>query len=75
MMGAVRDIAWDDVTEALPAFLTIAAIPFTFNIADGIAAGFISYPLFKGCAGRGKEASPLLWLLAVLFVLRYAFLK
>ncbi len=74
MMGAVREIAWEDITEALPAFLTIAAIPFTFNIADGIAAGFISYPLLKACAGRGKEAPPLLWLLAVIFLLRYAFL-
>jgi AGZA family xanthine/uracil permease-like MFS transporter len=74
MMGAVRGIAWDDATEALPAFLTIAAIPFTFNIADGIAAGFISYPLCKACAGRGKEAPPLLWLLALLLLLRYAFL-
>jgi AGZA family xanthine/uracil permease-like MFS transporter len=75
MMGMVREIAWDDLTEALPAFLTIAAIPFTFNIADGIAAGFIAYPLLKLCAGRGKEAPPLLWVLAVIFVLRYAFLK
>ncbi|MFA6002771.1 MAG: NCS2 family permease [Elusimicrobiota bacterium] len=75
MIGAVRGIAWDDFTEALPAFLTLAAIPFTFNIADGIAAGFIAYPLTKACAGRGKEASPLLWGLAVLFMLRYAFLK
>lgn len=75
MMGTVREIAWDDITEALPAFLTIAAIPFTFNIADGIAAGFISYPLLKACAGRGKEAPPLLWLLASLFLMRYAFLR
>jgi AGZA family xanthine/uracil permease-like MFS transporter len=74
MMGSVRGIAWDDVTEALPAFLTIAVIPFTFNIADGIAAGFIAYPLLKACAGRSREAPPLLWGLALLFLLRYAFL-
>jgi len=74
MMGMVRGIAWEDVTEALPAFLTIATIPFTCNIADGIAAGFVSYPLLKACAGRGREAPPLLWLLACLCVLRYAFL-
>jgi AGZA family xanthine/uracil permease-like MFS transporter len=75
MMGTVRGIAWDDITEALPAFLTIAAIPFTFNIADGIAAGFISYPLLKACAARGKEVTPLLWFLGGLFLLRYAFLR
>ena len=75
MMGSVRGIAWDDVTEALPAFLTLAVIPFTFNIADGVAAGFIAYPLLKACAGRRQEAPPLLWALALIFVLRYVFLK
>jgi AGZA family xanthine/uracil permease-like MFS transporter len=75
MMGAIREIPWNDMTEALPAFLTIAAIPFTFNIADGIAAGFISFPLLKACAGREKEAPLLLWGLALLFLLRYAFLR
>jgi len=74
MMGMVREIAWADITEALPAFLTIATIPFTFNIADGIAAGFISYPLLKACAGRTRETSPILWVLACVFLLRYAFL-
>ena len=74
MMGMVREIAWGDLTEALPAFLTIVTIPFTFNIADGIAAGFISYPLLKACAGRSRETSPILWALAVIFLLRYAFL-
>lgn len=74
MMGAVRSIEWDDLTESVPAFLTTAVIPFTFNIADGIAAGFISYPLMKACAGRGKEVSPLLWALASIFAARYLFL-
>ena len=74
MMGMVKEIAWDDLTEALPAFLTIVTIPFTFNIADGIAAGFISYPLLKACAGKGREVGALLWVLAGIFLLRYAFL-
>ena len=74
MMGMVREIAWSDLTEALPAFLTIVTIPFTFNIADGIAAGFIAYPLLKACAGRSRETSPILWALAAIFLLRYAFL-
>jgi adenine/guanine/hypoxanthine permease len=75
MMGMVRHIAWDDFTEALPAFLTIAVIPFSCNIADGIAAGFVAYPLLKACAGRGREVPALLWALAALFVLRYALLR
>ena len=74
MMGMVRRINWDDLTEALPAFLTLAVIPFTFNIADGIAAGFIAYPALKAAAGRWRETPPLLWALAALFLLRYAFL-
>ena len=74
MMGVVKRIAWDDLTEGLPAFLTIATIPFTFNIADGIAAGFVSYPLLKACAGKGREVPALLWALTGIFVLRYAFL-
>jgi len=74
MLGTVRKINWDDSSEYLPAFLVITLIPFTFNIADGIAMGFISYPLFKAAQGRGREVPGLLWSLAVLFLLRYAFL-
>ncbi len=75
MMGGILNIAWSDITEALPAFLTIVAIPFTYNIADGIALGFVSYPLIKLAAGRAREASVLAYALAIVFVLRYALLK
>ncbi|MFA6028216.1 MAG: NCS2 family permease [Elusimicrobiota bacterium] len=74
MLGMVRRIEWDDPSEGLPAFLTLVVIPFTFNIADGVAAGFISYPALKAAAGKGKDVPPLLWGLAALFLLRYAFL-
>jgi AGZA family xanthine/uracil permease-like MFS transporter len=72
MIRAVRDVDWDDFTEALPAFLTLALIPLTFSITDGIAFGFISYALLKLATGRTREAHWLIYLFAALFVIRYA---
>jgi len=74
MIGAVNSIKWEDLTEAIPAFLTMLAMPLTFSIANGLALGFIFYPLLKVLTGRWREASPLVYILAVLFVLRYAYL-
>jgi len=68
-------IDWGDFTEAFPAFLVFISIPFGWSIADGIAFGFISYPLLKLLGGRPREASALVYGLGVLFVLRYAFLE
>ncbi|MCG2725715.1 MAG: NCS2 family permease [Elusimicrobia bacterium] len=75
MMGSLRHINWDDFTDFAPAFLTMVLIPFTFNIADGIAFGFISYAAIKSLSGRGKEVSFVIWILAALFSARYIFLK
>ncbi|QQS45632.1 MAG: NCS2 family permease [Acidobacteriota bacterium] len=75
MIKAVTDIPWDDVTEAIPAFVTILAMPLTFSIANGLALGFILYPLLKLATGKWREASPLVYVLAGLFVLRYAWLE
>lgn len=72
MMRAVRDIEWDDYTEALPAFLTIILMPLTFSITDGIAFGFISYALLKLVTGRARDVHWLIYLFALLFVVRYA---
>jgi AGZA family xanthine/uracil permease-like MFS transporter len=72
MIRAVRDIEWDDFTEAFPAFLTIVLMPLTFNITDGIAFGFIAYALLKLATGRAREPHWLVYLFAALFVLRYA---
>jgi adenine/guanine/hypoxanthine permease len=69
MMGAVTDIDFNDFTEAFPAFLAIAAMPFTFSIADGIAAGFLAYPIVKLAAGRSKEVH---WFVYILFVISLA---
>jgi AGZA family xanthine/uracil permease-like MFS transporter len=67
----VRQIDWSDVTESFPAFLVMVGMPFTGSIADGIALGFIAYPLIKLLSGRGGEVSRLVYALGVLFVLRY----
>jgi adenine/guanine/hypoxanthine permease len=74
MIRAVREIDWPDATEALPAFFTILLMPFTFNISHGLAAGIVVYAVAKLAAGRGREVHWLMYALAVLFVLRYAFL-
>jgi AGZA family xanthine/uracil permease-like MFS transporter len=72
MIRAVREVDWMDFTEALPAFLTMALMPLTFSITDGMAVGFITYALLKLVTGRGKEVNWLIYLFAVLFVIRYA---
>ena len=72
MIRSVRDIDWEDFTEALPAFLTVVLIPLTFSITDGIAFGFISYALLKLASGRAREVHWLIYVFALLFVARYA---
>ncbi len=74
MMRSAAKIEWDDFSEAVPSFLILLGIPFTFSIADGFAFGFISYPILKLFRGKAKEVNWLLYLLAALFILRYALL-
>jgi len=74
MVRNVRRIQWNDNTEAIPAFLTMVVMPFAFSITEGIAFGFISQALLKLVAGRGREVHWIVYLFAILFVLRYAFL-
>jgi AGZA family xanthine/uracil permease-like MFS transporter len=71
MMTSVRRIRWDDITEALPAFLCILIMPAMVNITEGIAFGFIAYAALKLFTGRGKEVHWLVYVFAVLFVARY----
>lgn len=71
MMGAVKEINFDDFTEALPAFLTVIMMPLSYGIANGIAIGFISYPIMKLSVGKGKEVHPIVYILAVLFAVRF----
>jgi len=74
MVRAVKEIEWSDMTEAAPAFFTALLMPLTFNISHGLAAGIIVYALVKLAARRGREVHWLMYALAVLFLLRYAFL-
>ncbi|NYJ06154.1 NCS2 family permease [Petropleomorpha daqingensis] len=72
MISQVRFLVWDDLTLSIPAFLTIALMPFTYSITNGIGAGVVSYVLLRTVTGRRKDVHPLMWLIAVLFVIYFA---
>lgn len=74
MLGAVKEIDFDDFTEAVPVFFTIALMPFSYSIANGVAAGIIFYPIMKLGTGKGKEVKPIMYIMAVLFILRFILL-
>jgi len=74
MVRAVREIDWQDFTEAAPAFFTALLMPLTFNISHGLAAGIVVYTLVKVAARRAGEVHWLLYALTVAFALRYAWL-
>lgn len=71
MLPNVTKIKWEDITESIPAFLTLIIMPFTYSITDGIAIGFISYVILKLVTRKGKEVHPLLYIFSCLFILRY----
>ena len=71
MVRAMRDIKWEDMTEALPAFLTMVTMPFAYSISAGIAIGFISYAAGKIVTGRVRECPLIVYVFAALFVVRY----
>ncbi|ENU30358.1 NCS2 family permease [Acinetobacter sp. NIPH 1852] len=72
MIQGITHIDWDDITEAVPAFLTIVFMPFTYSIADGIAMGFISYALVKLLTGKAKTVPYMVWIIAALWVFKFA---
>jgi len=74
MCGSISRVNWEDFTEAFPAFMTVIATPLTFSIATGLSLGLLSFTFLKLGSGRHKEISPLIWILSVLFLCRYAFL-
>jgi len=71
MMGSIGKIEWDDFDIALPAFLTLVLMPFTYSISNGIAAGFIFFVITKLAKGKVKEVHPILYVVSALFVLSY----
>ncbi len=75
MARNVRKIVWEDFSEAVPAFLVMLGIPLTFSVADGLAMGFVAYPVIKLCSGRRRDVSWLMIVVAVFFVLRYTLIS
>lgn len=73
MMRELIDVDWADLTEAAPAALTALMMPFTYSIANGLAFGFISYAVIKALTGRAREVHAATWLVAALFLVRFAF--
>ncbi len=72
MMTQIKGISWDDDEIAIPAFLTIVLMPFTYSITAGIGAGFIAYVLLKVVKGKAAEIHALMWIVAVLFVVYFS---
>ncbi len=74
MTQSIAKVNWEDFSEAFPSFVTILATPLTFSIANGLSLGVISYTVANVAAGKWREVSVLLWILTVLFVVRYVYL-
>ncbi|MDP9461649.1 MAG: NCS2 family permease, partial [Actinomycetota bacterium] len=72
LISQIKDLVWDDLSLVIPAFLTIALMPFTYSITNGIGAGVITYVLLRLAVGRRRDVHPLMWVIAVLFVIYFA---
>lgn len=75
MIKSISEIKWDSFEDAFPAFLIIVGMPLTSSIANGIALGFIAYPIMKVAKGKFKEVHPLVYLFAVLFLIQLTLLS
>jgi AGZA family xanthine/uracil permease-like MFS transporter len=71
MIKSIAKIDWDDITETIPAYLTFIGIPLTYSITDGMAFGFISYPIMKVFKGKAKKIHPIMWVLFGVFLFRF----
>lgn len=71
MAAPVKEIDWDDYSEAIPAFVTMLLMPLAYSISDGIMLGLISYVFLNTLTGKVKKVSVMMWILAILFILRY----
>ena len=74
MMGPVVKIDWENYSESIPAFITVLLMPVAYSISDGILIGVISYVVLNALSGKFKKISVTMWVLAVLFVLKYIFI-
>jgi AGZA family xanthine/uracil permease-like MFS transporter len=73
MVRNLEKVDWDDYTEVIPTFMIVLGVPLFYNISDGLAAGFITYPILKLFSGKGREISLVVYLIALLFIARYVF--
>lgn len=71
MISSIKKINFEDFTETIPAFFTICIMPFSYSIANGIAVGIIFYPIMKLITKRYKEVNPIMYILSVLFIIRF----
>ncbi|MED9900788.1 MAG: NCS2 family permease [Bacteroidales bacterium] len=71
MTAPVKEIDWEDYSEAIPAFVTMLLMPLAYSISDGIMLGLISYVFLNTLTGKVKKVSVMMWILAILFILRY----
>lgn len=74
MVSAIIKVDFEDLTEAIPAYLCLLSMPLMYSIAEGISIGVISYVILNLCAGKVKKVKPLMYVLAVLFICKYIFL-
>ena len=72
MMGQATKIRWDDIEEGIPAFLVVVLMPFAYSITVGIGAGFIVHVLVKALKGKARQVHPLMWGVAIAFVVYFA---
>ncbi|GAB3201280.1 NCS2 family permease [Geodermatophilus arenarius] len=72
MISQIRHLEWDDMSLVIPAFLTIALMPFTYSITNGIGAGVVTYVLLRTAVGRRREIHPLMWVVTALFLVYFA---
>ncbi len=75
MLSMIKNIPWEKFEEALPAFLTIVAMVFTFSISKGIGFGFISYCIIKVATGKWREVHPVMWIVSIVFALYFIFVS
>jgi AGZA family xanthine/uracil permease-like MFS transporter len=72
LMGQIRHIDFGDLTIAVPAFLTMVLMPFTYSITNGVGAGFISFVVLRAATGRGRQIHPLMWVVSIVFAIYFA---
>lgn len=74
MVSSITQIDFSNLSEAIPAYLCILAMPFTYSISEGISFGIISYAIVNTLTGHAKRVSPLMYILAVIFICKYILL-